>query len=104
MASDVLDGDIVNERPRLSRRIADQAKSAPSGAILLDLIYAPFYAIGWVTFWMFVVLGGTTRNITASVKLGFLDARTQAQERQIAADRWPVRPKRPKPGSTGGPR
>jgi len=67
---------------------------------VLDLLLAPLYALGWVVFWVTLVVSETLRLSWAAVRLGWADAREGARARQIAVDRWPTRAKRPS-GGTG---
>lgn len=78
------------------------ARKSNFAATLLDILVAPFYALGWAVFWVLLLITETSRLGIAAVQLGWLDARAKAQARQIAVDRWPVRPRSPKPRARGG--
>lgn len=91
------------DRPRLSHRVRAEVRHVNVGA--LDIVLSPFWAVGWVVFWVLLGLGAAVRLGEAAVRLGWMDARDTAQSRQIAVDRWPVKPRSPRQkAAAGGPR
>ena len=102
MVSDTVEFEPV--RPHLSYRVRAQVRHLTIGATLLDVVLAPFWLAGWVVFWVLLFVAEASRLTVAAVRVGWTDARQKAQARQIAVDRWPVRPKPPKKAAAGGPR
>lgn len=90
MVSDVFDGEVV-DRPRLSTRAHAEAGRGSLSATVLDVLLAPLYAAGWVSFWVVLVVVSTVRLGWAAVRLGWADARALARSRGVAATGWPVR-------------
>lgn len=99
MTSDTVD----LERPRLSHRVRGEARRLNIGASVLDVVLSPLWLLGWVVFWVLLGLSEAGRLGVAAVRVGWMDARERARARQIATDRWPVRPK-PAKAAVGGPR
>ena len=75
----------------LSTRVAERVKAAQPSTVLADIVAAPFYALGWVVFWVLVVIGGVWRWSMAAIALGWFEAREQATRREVGTNRWPVR-------------
>lgn len=98
----MLSDTTVELEPRLSHRVRTQAGQFSPGATLLDILLAPFWLAGWVVFWVLLFLTEAGRLGFAAVQVGWQDARARAQARQVATDRWPVRPRKPK-ARHGGP-
>lgn len=102
MVSDTVEFEPVQPQP--SYRVRAQVRHLAIGATLLDVALAPFWLLGWVVFWVLLFVTEASRLTFAAVRVGWADAREKAQARQIAVDRWPVRPKPPKKAAAGGPR
>jgi len=69
--------------------ISQAAREVRLGRILLEVIGAPFYVLGWLVFW--VVVGGLRGVIwvAIAVKFGWMDARKSAQARGVTMPVWP---------------
>jgi hypothetical protein len=91
-----------------------------AGRVVASVLVAPLWAVAWLTFWLCVGVGAALRAagaavvavlrgvglvlryVAAAVKLGWLDARRQAQRRDVGVGHWPVAPWVRKPGPAGG--
>lgn len=64
-------------------RIRAEAAQLRVGAALLTFLASPFYAIGWIMFWLLAGTLTVVKWVCAAVKIGYLDARTGAVKRGV---------------------
>jgi hypothetical protein len=88
--------DTVDLQPRLSSRAREHARE--HRVSLLDVALAPLWALGWLAFWVMLVLTEGGRLVSAAVQLGWSDARAKAQAREVAVSRWPTKPRKARHG------
>ena len=81
---------------RLTQRVREHAREHRIS--LLDVLLAPLWALGWVTFWLLLGLTEGGRLVVAALRLGFTDARARVQAREVAVSRWPTKPRKARHG------
>lgn len=68
--------------------ITEAAAQVRPGRVLLEVVAAPFYVLGWLAFWL--VVGGVRAVVWLgmAVKFGWVDARDTAAARGLTMPVW----------------